>query len=73
MQVAGGWGEVYIELNMYNMSGDLCVCFFYFAVWPAKLMQKQMVSNMHKKKGKCDKPEGDAWLEGGRGVCGTDQ
>lgn len=59
-----GVGE-YIELNMYNMSGDLCVCFFYFAVWSAKLMQKQMVSNMHKKKGKCDKPEGDAWLEGG--------
>lgn len=28
-------------------------------------MQKQMVSNMDKKKGKCDKPKGDAWLEGG--------
>lgn len=37
----------------------------FFAVWPAKLMQKQMVSNMDKKKGKCDKPKGYVWLAGG--------
>lgn len=49
----------------------ICVLFFFFAFWPAKLMQKQMVSNMvetntKKKCSKCDKPKG--WERGGEGV-----
>lgn len=58
MQVPGG-GGIYRTEHVQHVRRFVCL-FFYFAVWPAKLMQKQMVSNMHKKKGKCDKPEGDA-------------